>query len=235
MSIDSISLTPSLNSSLRALTKTTNNLTQNLQSLSSGQKPTIDPTSFSASQSLLARVGDITSTKDSITNSITSSNLAQAGFQGVNQILQSAQGIASAAQSGNPADQAAFAASYQTLISQAGQLASDAGIGSTVSSVLPSNTLSATSPTELNSAISALGQQSAATATSLISSTTFQQFNSSLANIVQTGSDNLTLGDMNEQAVGILAQQTHQQLGINAVRLSNKSAESVLKLFGNSG
>lgn len=234
MSINSVSLTTGLNASLHALSKTGKSLNQNLQSLSTGQKPVIDPISFSASQSLMARVGDITASKDSITNSITTNNIAQTGFQGVNQLLKSAQGIASAAQGASPADQASLASDYQTMISQANQLANDSGIGSTVSSLLPPSTLSTTSQTELGSAIGSLRQQSASAATSLNSTTALQQFDNSMANIMQAGSEKLTLVDMNEQAAGVLMLQTQQQLGTASMSLSAKSAQSVLKLFSSS-
>ena len=58
-----------------------------------------------------------------------------------------------------------------------------------------------------------------------------QSFNDSMTNTLQTGVDNLTLTDMNEQAANTLTQQTQQQLGVIAIGISAKSAQSVLKLF----
>lgn len=231
--INDISLTSGTNNALLSLTKTTNGLNQSQQSLATGQKsPAADPTSFSMAQSLLSQMSDIAGTKDATTNAITAGNLAQAGYQGVSSLLQSAQGIASAAQSTNdPTIQAGYASSYQNLVNQASQMASDAGIGSSVASLMPSNTLNANSSSQLASSLDSLNAQSATSATSMASSSIMQSFNDSMTNTLQTGVDNLTLTDMNEQAANTLTQQTQQQLGVIAIGISAKSAQSVLKLF----
>lgn len=60
---------------------------------------------------------------------------------------------------------------------------------------------------------------------------TRQDFTESMVNVLQTGSDNLTLADMNEEAANMLALQVRQQLATNALSLSSQSAQSVLSLF----
>ena len=233
MSISDISLSAGTNNNLLSLTQTTNGLNQSLQSLSTGQKSSqSDPTSFSMAQSLLSQMSDLAGTKDSMTNSVTAGNLAQAGYQGVSSLLQSAQGVASAAHgTSDPSAQAGYAASYQDLVDQASQMASDAGISSSVASLMPSNTLTANSSSQLASSMNSLDAQSAASASGTANSSILQNFTDSMMNTLQTGADNLSLTDLNEQAANTLAQQTQQQLGITAIGISAKSAQSVLKLF----
>ena len=60
---------------------------------------------------------------------------------------------------------------------------------------------------------------------------TRQGFTESLISVLETGADNLTLADMNEESANYLALQTRQQLAINSLALASQSAQSVLKLF----
>lgn len=56
-------------------------------------------------------------------------------------------------------------------------------------------------------------------------------FTTSLISSLQTGADNLTLADVNEESANMLALQTRQQLGITALSLSSQAQQSVLSLF----
>jgi flagellin-like hook-associated protein FlgL len=60
---------------------------------------------------------------------------------------------------------------------------------------------------------------------------TRQDFTQSMIDVLETGSDNLILADMNEESANYLALQTRQQLAINSLSLASQSAQSVLKLF----
>ena len=60
---------------------------------------------------------------------------------------------------------------------------------------------------------------------------TRQDFTEALIDVLETGSDNLVLADMNEESANYLALQTRQQLAINSLSLASQSAQSVLKLF----
>lgn len=60
---------------------------------------------------------------------------------------------------------------------------------------------------------------------------TRESFTENLVNILTSGSDELTLADMNEEATKMLVLQTRQQLAINALSLANQSNQSILKLF----
>ena len=58
-----------------------------------------------------------------------------------------------------------------------------------------------------------------------------EDFTDSLVNVLTEGSDKLVLADMNEESANMLALQTRQQLGVNALSLASQAAQSVLKLF----
>ena len=60
---------------------------------------------------------------------------------------------------------------------------------------------------------------------------TRQNFTEALIDVLETGADNLTLADMNEESANYLALQTRQQLAINSLALASQSAQSVLSLF----
>ena len=58
-----------------------------------------------------------------------------------------------------------------------------------------------------------------------------ENFTESLVNVLEEGSDKLTLADMNEESANMLALQTRQQLAINSLSLASQAAQAVLKLF----
>ena len=58
-----------------------------------------------------------------------------------------------------------------------------------------------------------------------------ETFTENLINVLEEGSDKLTLADMNEESANMLALQTRQQLAINSLSLASQAAQSVLKLF----
>ena len=60
---------------------------------------------------------------------------------------------------------------------------------------------------------------------------TRQDFTENLVNVLEEGSDNLVLADMNEESANMLALQTRQQLGTNSLSLASQAAQSVLSLF----
>jgi len=60
---------------------------------------------------------------------------------------------------------------------------------------------------------------------------TNQDFTSNLINNLQTASDNLTVGDPNEEAANLLALQAQNQLGVVSLSISGQLSQSILKLF----
>jgi len=58
-----------------------------------------------------------------------------------------------------------------------------------------------------------------------------QDFTKNMINTLQTGAANLTLADTNQEGANLLALQTRQQLGVQALSIANQSQQSILKLF----
>lgn len=83
----------------------------------------------------------------------------------------------------------------------------------------------------MDAALTTLRTKSSTLAANLAVITTRQSFTDSMISTLQTGSDNLTLADMNEEGANMLALQTRQSLGTTALSLSSQAAQSVLKLF----
>jgi len=83
----------------------------------------------------------------------------------------------------------------------------------------------------MDGAITELRSQSKSLAGNLNIITTRQTFTDSMINNLTTGSDNLTLADMNKEGANMLALQTRQSLGTTALSMSSQAAQSVLKLF----
>lgn len=88
-----------------------------------------------------------------------------------------------------------------------------------------------TGQAEMDKAITQLRDQSKNLAGNLNIITTRQNFTDTMINTLQTGSDNLTLADMNQEGANMLTLQTRQSLGTTALSLSSQAAQSVLRLF----
>lgn len=61
--------------------------------------------------------------------------------------------------------------------------------------------------------------------------TTRSSFTDSMVNILETGAENLTNADMNEEGANALMLQTKQSLGMTSLSLGAQAAQSVLRLF----
>jgi len=83
----------------------------------------------------------------------------------------------------------------------------------------------------LNAATTSLRTQASNMSNNLAVVNTRLDFTSNMINTLQTGSDDLTLADMNQEGADLLTLQTQQQLGITALSLASQAAQSVLKLF----
>ena len=86
--------------------------------------------------------------------------------------------------------------------------------------------------TELSVAIDYLRAYSTELGNNFTIIETRQNFTDALIDVLETGSDNLVLADMNEESANYLALQTRQQLATNSLSLASQSAQSILKLFG---
>ena len=61
--------------------------------------------------------------------------------------------------------------------------------------------------------------------------TTRSSFTDAMVNTLQTGADNLTNANMNEEGANALMLQTRQSLGMSSLSLASQAAQSVLRLF----
>ena len=84
---------------------------------------------------------------------------------------------------------------------------------------------------DLTAALITLRSQAQAFSTNLSTVQIRQEFTKAMINTLQTGADNLTLADANEEGANMLALQTRQQLSTTALSLASQAAQSVLRLF----
>jgi flagellin len=84
---------------------------------------------------------------------------------------------------------------------------------------------------ELDSALDTLRTQSKTLSSNLSIITTRLDFTTNMINTLQTGADNLTLADMNEEGANMLMLQTRQSLGVTSLSLAAQAAQSILRLF----
>ena len=84
---------------------------------------------------------------------------------------------------------------------------------------------------KMDSAITTLRTNTQTLAANLNIITTRQTFTDSMISTLQTGADNLTLADMNQEGANMLMLQTRQSLGTTSLSMSSQAAQSVLKLF----
>lgn len=85
---------------------------------------------------------------------------------------------------------------------------------------------------DLESAESTLRTEGKTLSANLGVLTTRQDFTKTLVNTLTVGADQLTNADLNEEAANLLALNTQQQLGVNALSLASQASQSVLRLLG---
>jgi flagellin len=84
---------------------------------------------------------------------------------------------------------------------------------------------------DLDAASSALESRATSYGSSSALLASREDFARSMVASLQSGADDLVLGDINEEAVQLLALQTHQRLAVTALSLANRAQSSVLRLF----
>ncbi len=85
--------------------------------------------------------------------------------------------------------------------------------------------------TDLAAALTTLRSESQTLSSSLSIVQIRQDFTKATINTLQTGSDNLTLADSNQEGANLLALQTRQQLSSTALSLASQADQNVLRLF----
>lgn len=276
-----VSLTSGMRNNLLSLQSTSTLIDTTQTRLSTGKKVNSaldNPTNYFASQSHLQRADDLGARKDGMSEAIQMVKAADAGITAITSLIESAKGVASAAlASGSSTDRAAYAATFDTLMTQITQMASDSGYrgtnfltggsqtvefsqttGTSTLGIQGFNATSAglsitnagttwgtagaaitdtqtgkiqSSATQLEDALDKLRSETSKLSSNMSVVTTRQDFTSSMINELQTGADNLTLADMNEEGANLLMLQTQQSLGISALSMASQAAQSVLKLF----
>lgn len=89
----------------------------------------------------------------------------------------------------------------------------------------------AAAATDLTAALTTLRSQSQTLSSNLQVVQIRQNFTKSMINTLNTGADNLTLADSNEEGANLLALQTRQQLSTTALSLAAQADQNVLRLF----
>jgi len=84
---------------------------------------------------------------------------------------------------------------------------------------------------DIDAAISALRTEAQRLSSSLSTISIRSEFTSEMVNTLNTGGDNLTLADMNEEGANMLMLQTRQNLGTTSLSLASQAAQAVLRLF----
>jgi flagellin len=84
---------------------------------------------------------------------------------------------------------------------------------------------------DLTAALVTLRSQSQALSSNLQTVQVRQDFTKAMINTLQSGADNLTLADSNEEGANLLALQTRQQLSTTALSLAAQADQNVLRLF----
>jgi len=84
---------------------------------------------------------------------------------------------------------------------------------------------------QIDAAIDTLRTKTKVLATNLAIVTERQTFTDEMIAVLNTGGDNLTLADTNEEGANMLMLQTRQSLGIQSLSIASQSAQAVLSLF----
>jgi flagellin-like hook-associated protein FlgL len=143
MAISDISLTSGMRNNLLALQKTSSQLTQTQDRLSSGKKVNSaldNPTNFFAASTHMERASDLNDRKDGMSEAVQVVKAADNGIKAITALINSAKGLASAAQStSDQVSQSAYFAQYTQIQAQINTLATDSSYRGT--NLLTGNTL----------------------------------------------------------------------------------------------
>lgn len=126
-----ITLTLGMRSNLLSLQDTANLINRTQTRLSTGKQINTaldNPTNFFAAQIHMARVDDLNTRKDGMSEAIQLVKTADAGITGMSTLIAAAKGVAQAAIStASITDRYSYATTFNTLLTQINQLASDSG------------------------------------------------------------------------------------------------------------
>lgn len=131
MAISDISLTSGMRNNLLSLQATNTLINRTQDRLSTGKKVNTaldNPTNFFAAQAHNSRASDLSVRKDGMSEAVQGVKAADAGIKAISALIESAKGVAGAAlATASMTERANFATTYNTLMGQISQLASDSG------------------------------------------------------------------------------------------------------------
>lgn len=84
---------------------------------------------------------------------------------------------------------------------------------------------------QIEGALTRLRSKSASLSSDLNVVTVRKVFSGTMIDTLETGADNLTLADMNQESANMLMLQTRQSLGLTSLTLASQAAQATLKLF----
>jgi flagellin-like hook-associated protein FlgL len=84
---------------------------------------------------------------------------------------------------------------------------------------------------QIDAAVTQLRTEAQKLSSSLSTIQIRSDFTNEMVNTLNTGADNLTLADMNEEGANMLMLQTRQNLGTTSLSLASQAAQAVLRLF----
>lgn len=193
------------NNGITAITK----LVQSAQSLTTQAQQTTDPVLRAA---LSAQFDEVRNQIDQIAN--------DSGFNGVN-LLGGQNLTVTLNETGS---------STATVTGVDDATGGDLAVGASANNWVAGSDIAAAAA-ELSTALSTLRSQSQALSSNLQSVQVRQDFTKAMINTLNSGADNLTLADTNEEGANLLALQTRQQLATTALSLAAQADQNVLRLF----
>jgi flagellin len=84
---------------------------------------------------------------------------------------------------------------------------------------------------DIDDAVTNLRTEAQKLASNLSTISIREDFTDNMIDTLNTGADQLTLADMNEEGANMLMLQTRQQLGTTSLSMSSQAAQAVLRLF----
>lgn len=131
MAINDISLTTGMRNNLLSLQSTNSLINRTQDRLATGKKVNTaldNPTNFFAAQGHTSRAADLSVRKDGMAEAVQLVKAADNGIKGITALIESAKGVAGAAlATANATDRTNYTATFNTLMTQVSQLASDSG------------------------------------------------------------------------------------------------------------
>jgi len=270
MAVSNIFLTAGIRDNLFSLQRTERAMETTQNRLATGLKVNSaldDPINFFAAQGHRQRAGDLSVLKDAMNEGIQTIKAADAGIEGITDLLAQAKTIINTARTTAAADVGALATQWDDLLDQIDAMATDSnykgtnllalggaltvdfneagtssvtvtGFDSSATGLGLSDATDFTDVTELDAhivdidaALSTLRTNSKTLSSNLSVITTRFDFTQNMINTLNTGADNLTLADMNEESANMLMLQTRQALATSSLGIASDAAQAVLRLF----